>query len=517
MERKIGKATIMIAVLLMTMALMANLPTVKASGTIYIRPDGSIDPPTAPIQKNGDVYTLTGNITSETDGIVIEKDNMILDGADYIIQGPGTESEVDTCGILSERSNITIKNMKITKFTHGIVMHGNGIVIYRNDIYGCFGSGIALGASSSNSVLYGNKLTNNCFGIEINGASNITIIGNSIANCSYGIELDTFSKYNNVIGNRMINAVKGLLLIDASYNIIRKNKVINSWAGILLHSDGFGPSSNNTICENSVINSNVGIWIGGLNNLIFHNDFINNTNQAWVSGVNIFDNGYPSGGNYWSEYKSTDEKSGPNQDQPGSDSIWDTPYIINQDNKDHYPFVNPYVRDVIVTTVTSSKTVVGQGYSLNINVTIENQGDYIETFNVTLYANTTEIGTQEITLLSGNSTTLTFTWNTTGFAKGNYTISAYAWPVPGEIDTADNNVSSITPVHIGVPGNVWGNPSPPPVYDDICNMRDVTYLILHFNTKPESPNWDPNTDVNDDGVCNMRDVTIAILNFNKHE
>jgi len=48
-------------------------------------------------------------------------------------------------------------------------------------------------------------------------------------------------------------------------------------------------------------------------------------------------------------------------------------------------------------------------------------------------------------------------------------------------------------------------------------MRDVTYLILHFNTKPGSPNWDPNTDINNDGVCNMRDVTIAILNFNQRE
>jgi hypothetical protein len=78
-------------------------------------------------------------------------------------------------------------------------------------------------------------------------------------------------------------------------------------------------------------------------------------------------------------------------------------------------------------------------------------------------------------------------------------------------------MTSIMPVHVGVPGNVYGNSYPPPVYDDVCNMRDVTYLILHFNTTPGSPNWDPNADVNDDGVCNMRDITIAILNFNKHE
>jgi len=31
-----------------------------------------------------------------------------------------------------------------------------------------------------------------------------------------------------------------------------------------------------------------------------------------------------------------------------------------------------------------------------------------------------------------------FTWNTTSFAKGNYTIDAYAPPVPNEMDTTDN-------------------------------------------------------------------------------
>jgi hypothetical protein len=99
------------------------------------------------------------------------------------------------------------------------------------------------------------------------------------------------------------------------------------------------------------------------------------------------------------------------------------------------------VHDVAVTNVTSTRTVVGQGFSASINVTAANQGDYTETFNVTAYANTTIIATllTNITLTSGNSTTITFTWNTTGFAKGNYTISAYATPVTGETDIINNN------------------------------------------------------------------------------
>jgi hypothetical protein len=174
-------------------------------------------------------------------------------------------------------------------------------------------------------------------------------------------------------------------------------------------------------------------------------------------------------------------------------------------------------KNIAVTSIIPGQTIVGQGYTMNINVTVANQGGQTETFNITIYANTTTIQTRQVTLTNKTSTTITFTWNTTGFAYGNYTIWAYACPLPGETDIGDNNMTSIIQVHVGVPGNVWGNPNPPPVYDNVCNMRDVTYLILHFNTKPGSPNWDPNSDVNNDGVCNMRDVTIAILNFNQRE
>jgi len=51
----------------------------------------------------------------------------------------------------------------------------------------------------------------------------------------------------------------------------------------------------------------------------------------------------------------------------------------------------------------------------------------------------TDIETKTVSNLSPEKdTTLTFVWNTTGVAPGGYVISAYAHPVPGEIDTADN-------------------------------------------------------------------------------
>jgi len=129
--------------------------------------------------------------------------------------------------------------------------------------------------------------------------------------------------------------------------------------------------------------------------------------------------------------------------------------------------------DIAVTNVTPLKTAVGQGYPMNINVTVENQGAYTENFNVTVYANTTIVDTlsANITLTSGDSTTITFTWNTVGFARGNYTIKAVADTVPGETHIADNTLLDGW-VKVVIPGNVNG--------DGIVDMKDITIALRNY-------------------------------------
>jgi hypothetical protein len=88
--RKTVSGMMLSLVLISTLTLALNIQPVRASGIIYIRADGSIDPPTAPIQRNRDVYTLTGNITSDADGIVVERSNIIIDANGYKLQGNGS-------------------------------------------------------------------------------------------------------------------------------------------------------------------------------------------------------------------------------------------------------------------------------------------------------------------------------------------------------------------------------------------------------------------------------------------
>jgi len=168
--------------------------------------------------------------------------------------------------------------------------------------------------------------------------------------------------------------------------------------------------------------------------------------------------------------------------------------------------VPPEIHDVAITNVAPFKTIVGQGYSLNINVTVENQGDYTETFNVTAYANTTTIETKEVTLTSGNSTTITFTWNTTGFAKGNYTISAYAWHVLGETDTTDNNYTDGW-VMVAMVGDVNG--------DAKVDMIDIWLVARAYGRNLGDPEYEPNLDIDCNGKIDMIDLLIAAKNYGK--
>jgi hypothetical protein len=103
-------------------------------------------------------------------------------------------------------------------------------------------------------------------------------------------------------------------------------------------------------------------------------------------------------------------------------------------------FWQTIAHDISVKNVAFSKNVVGEGFTLLLNVTVENQGLNAETFNVSFLANATLIGTKRFdTMPNGTSRFWNFAWNTTGVPCGKYTLSAYATPVPGETDTADNN------------------------------------------------------------------------------
>lgn len=106
--------------------------------------------------------------------------------------------------------------------------------------------------------------------------------------------------------------------------------------------------------------------------------------------------------------------------------------------------VNP-VHDVAVTSVTAPAQVVA-GQTATVSVAVQNQGTFAETFSVSLNDGIASVGSQQVTLAAGASTTLSFSWSTAGLAAGGYTLTATADTVSGEGDAADNSAATTTSI-----------------------------------------------------------------------
>ena len=323
---------IMLTFLLNSMLSLAfNIQQAKAwSGTVYIRADGSVDPPDAPIVTYDNItYILTANITTFGDGIIVQRRSIIIEGAGRVLQGNGVGIGIDP---------------------------SEGTTIRDITVYG-FGNGVW--SLNSNVKVSGSRILNCGTGIYQSGSFGLTVEGNIFENNNRGICLRESNAL--ITENRIKSSEKyGIYLLNCWYEGITRisgNVITNCDYGIYFYF-----SHEKSVRENTLSNCTCGVYLENSDsNTIVNNNFINNTDQIHVSGVfNKWDQGYPSGGNYWSDYNGTDLYSGPYQNETGSDGIGDTPYVIDAYNVDHYPLMNSYVAPPPTTyTLTITATVGG--------------------------------------------------------------------------------------------------------------------------------------------------------------
>jgi len=170
-----------------------------------------------------------------------------------------------------------------------------------------------------------NEISNNNLGIVMFDSDENFINGNYVTNnTNYGISLSAYMGIGRSDGN-----------------IITGNNVSNNNVGVRVQN-----SSNNNISGNNITSNEYGIYLlSSFNNKFYHNSFINNTQQVHIqtSGfANFWDDAYPSGGNHWSDYIG---KGGYDGD---GDGIGDISYILDENNRDRYPLMNPYVPSIPV-------------------------------------------------------------------------------------------------------------------------------------------------------------------------
>jgi len=485
---------------------------------------GKLNLPGDGILSFGDNTTITKNIISNCrKGMYIfgGSDNLITEN---VLTNGGTGIEVSYRNYVVTRNNVVSNNVVINNRYIGIVLVGVQNSYLRNNtlsgnfygmnVYatGAAGKGMVSqyvhDIDTSNTIdgkpvyywvnQHNKQVPTDAGWVVIVNSTNITIKNLEMTRSTQGLELQ-FTNSSTIENVKVSNNDAGIRIGLYCYNnTIIQSTIENNNNGIVLHCF----SSGNSLSENNITKNTIGVSLSwASNNKLYHNNFIDNTKQVDIDMPdypNVWDDGYPSGGNYWSDYSGLDVYSGPYQDVTGSDGIGDTGYVIDAENVDHYPLMEPYgaQHDIGITSVTTSKTIIGQGYSLGVNIRIRNYGVDTENFNITAYANTTVIQIKNVTITTGNSTTIAFTWNTTGVPYGNYTISANVTVVPGETYTTDNNYTDGLVVVTKV-GDVNG--------DGKVDSLDVK------KTKAAYSGWvvDPNADVNGDDTINSLDVKVV--------
>lgn len=472
MKKRAVSFTLSSLLLLSVLMFAFHTRSARAIGTIYIRADGSVDPPTAPISTVDEVtYVLTDNIyvVESYEGIVVERSHIIIDGNQHTLQEVGGPAGLYGLS-LSDLSNVAVRNINIMGFADGIylnscsfaAMSANYVDSFScdirlesssdNRIYGNILEGqtsrdtvkIEVSLSSNNNEIYQNKVAGEGLTISVDGSNN-RIWGNEARERAESV-VDIYGSNNTAFGNELAfldvngfnntidgNNIGNVESIQGANHTLSRNR-IEGWYANPVPLEGFNhtvtgndlekgltlgaafgcnvsgnrmksyygasgvivtSSSNNVISGNNITNSGIGIEInaGASNNYILHNNFIGNTQQVHVTATgtaNIWDDGYPSGGNYWSDYDGYDLFTGPYQNESGSDGIGDVPYLISAENRDNYPFMAPFENafelDIAIVDLLPLGTVVPRGTPLSVNATVKSKGFSQSplTFNLTV-------------------------------------------------------------------------------------------------------------------------------------
>jgi len=283
--------------------------------------------------------------------------------------------------------NGVIANSTLTDNKYGIVLHDSDNIL----VSGVTVHNAQTGVNCLNSdflQIRANGITDSNTGISLS-CSVLDVFYNTILNSDNGIVIGNYGSID--IEHNYITSPRGFTLQGSGDTIIANNQIIGS-SGPTVHLYQYGISEYQTdtvnVESNMIINTTptnfqsgptgVNITSSGdfsitgntvragnsygivlhstfesfnfadpfmNHNFLYHNNILNNTIQAFDDSPsqNLWDNGYPSGGNFWSDFTGVDNCSGPQQNIcPSPDGIGDTPYVFNF-NTDHYPLIRPFV------------------------------------------------------------------------------------------------------------------------------------------------------------------------------
>jgi parallel beta-helix repeat protein len=234
-----------------------------------------------------------------------------------------------------------------------MVWDGYGLDIAQNTFDSC--QYCAVLVTSEWSAFHGNTGVGCWYGVQLSMCFNMTVLANTFSvMTATGMSVNNFSFDILLAYNHLMACEYGSIWVDNSNNVIIRDNVLEN--GEMT----FDPYGGGVFLDT---NQNVSVY---------HNNFINNMDlqaEDWMGPENRWNDSYPSGGNWWSDYADSDVMTGPEQDDPsGPDGIGDEPYELDADSQDNYPLMSPWYvnsRPVAVITVTPSSGDTTTLFELN--------------------------------------------------------------------------------------------------------------------------------------------------------
>ena len=305
-----------------------------------IKGDGSVDPSTAPIRRDGDIYTLTDNIVGYS--VIVERDNITLDGGGYTLRGNGFSSDdqngfehLNAGVFLLNRHRVTVRNMKISGFHDAInmfsylggssienrfennlltdnyygmyILYSQSTVLRKNQMKNntrnlCITDNIQVNPEPPNLYLndidpsntvdekpviywinkHGETVPPNAGYVALINCSDITVKNLDLSHNGQGILLMSTPNLH-ITQNRITNTDTGIFLCKSSNTSVTENNLENNGVCIEAHD-----SPATRIASNSLTRSGAGISLIGAsqNSVVYGNSIIKNTgNGMFLSGI----------------------------------------------------------------------------------------------------------------------------------------------------------------------------------------------------------------------------------------
>jgi parallel beta-helix repeat protein len=381
--------------------------------------------------------TVTNNIFST------ERCGVLIYG---VINGIVTDNSL-TCGdgiLCMASENVEISNNTLGGIiTNGISLEGGSNYSVLDNVCVAHSNqdGISL-RNVTNTIVGRNSIEGFLIGLNVAGvedslnnrayiSTNNYLRGNIIKNSSWGCFI-IMSEGTQFIDNIVNESRNGMLVRDSDNITISLNRVsANEERGLVARNMTASHVIKNLIRDSG----GCGVFLEQSNdNAVWGNAFIHNryntsgidsAHPGQTSQIECWDNvwnaGYPDGGNYWSDYVGSDEYSGIDQSIPGCDWIGDEPYA-NSALTDQYPIMKEpdywTERAPIVELLShSNNSFVRPGEEIKF---------YAWDANRDLYS-------VKYSLNSGSdkSFTIPYRLNTTGFNNGNLKVQLKATDTGG--------------------------------------------------------------------------------------